>query len=775
MAETRKGVPKLQQIEENLFAAFLILFVMTCFNRELLIFGLDARLLPVLIGGVTLVVSLCNYFAAGAPDYRLRMRGGNRWLLAYFLLALICNVAWFDSPHVLVVSVFKTVFLANALNLFFLMVILINRRHLTWRLVAFAVLASGAALLGSMLFVFAGGDLRAVFSAYEGRDTDGISRTIFSEYRYSGYAQDPNFASLFMAIWGATAVYEWRRTKNPWYLSVLPLAVFGYLIAFSKSILVMLGLALIMAIASKYIVGAIAKEALVLGAIAGPLFVGTLGSHFPQLPTMTTRYQMWSNALALFPDRPVFGNGLTAARTGGLSLNWYVQNHNSVTQTVVELGIVGLVLLYLAVRKAVMSGHPLAVFVAVVFIGPFLTYEAMSHTFSILVLAVFPLALRQRPAEGQPRKSVYVINGLHHGGAERVVRNMVGASDGEDQVTIYTWGDEAGVQEQLPERATVQSLGSGRSYMRLPLYVWRLNFYLERDWAGSQIVLATSHLPFAQIATRLSRFDDEFLYVMHGMYGVRHSGLPARLTRWIYDSRMLVAVSEQLLQEEMLGNYGVRSKFATHIYNPLDLRSIDQSLAPYANEQKEKVVVNVGRYADQKNQMAAIAAFDESKLADDGYTMRLYGEGPRRDDLQRDIDRRGLTSVVTLEGFTDNPFREISRASAVLHSAEYEAFPMVMIETHYCGTPMVAFDVPFGARETMPGELRSYLAPLNDTTEMAKILRRAINEPYPHNDGLSVVEKVRPEVVMGEYYTTYRTWAQGPDASSPDATFNRCT
>lgn len=748
----------LEKATRWIFAVFLFVLILTSFNRELLFFGLDARILPAALASCAIVCAILNAFTAGRSDYRLRMRGSNRWLVIYFILAILCNVAWLNSPHVMVESIFRTVLTANALNLVFVIAIGLNKKHLNWKLLAPIILVSGGVLFASMFAAFAGVDLRDFSSAYPGGASDGISRTVFNEYRFAGYAQDPNFASLFMVIWGAVAVHDWRRTGKLAYLLVAPLAVFGYLISFSKSILVMIVVAVIIVLMGRSVLGALAKELLLLGAFVGPLVVGALGTDRLGIETLSLRFAMWSNALELVPDHLAFGNGLTAARSANLPLDWYVQNHSTVTQTTVELGIVGLAVLYLAVRRAMMCAHPVNTFVQVAFLGTFLTYETMSHTLCVLVLGILPVALRQGGARSDKEVSIYVVNGLNHGGAERVVQNMIGATPQEKAVRVYSFGETEGTLPPVFTKAEVASLGRKRSYALIPIYVWRLNVYLERDWSRCNVLLATSHLPYSQLICRLSRFDDNFLYVLHGMYGVAHRGFGAWLTRWMYNGRKLISVSHQFLEEEMVGNFRVRTRQSAVIYNPLDTESIDEQVSPYLDEPELKQIVSLGRYENPKNQEAAIAAFDRSGLAKDGYTLELFGEGSRRDVLQQEVDSRGMQGSVSLRGFTENPYRELRRSALLVHTAEYESFTMVIVEAHCCGTPVVAFDVPFGAREVMPGKLREYLVPFDDTEALAHKMRQAIYRPYPREEGERVVGLVSPDLIMSRYFDTYRSW-----------------
>ena len=177
---------------------------------------------------------------------------------------------------------------------------------------------------------------------------------------------------------------------------------------------------------------------------------------------------------------------------------------------------------------------------------------------------------------------------------------------------------------------------------------------------------------------------------------------------------------------------------------------------------REKLVVSVGRYSTEKNLSVGIAAFDASGLVQEGYVYKLLGEGDLREELQRDIDARGLTESVELVGFVDNPFAYMRKAAALLHPADYESFGMVIAEAHVCGCPVVAFDVPFAAREVMPGRLREYLVELNDTEAMGAALRRAVSATYPSEDAEDFLSELEPEVAIAKYYDRYEQWCRQP-------------
>ncbi|MBF9012340.1 glycosyltransferase [Corynebacterium phoceense] len=745
----------LQRVEAWIFNGFLFSLIFATFNRELLVFGQDARLVPAGLGLLTFFIGFIR--CVGEKRWpRLRVAGVNHYLLWYFVFAMVCNVAWSFSDLELVQDQFFTVALANALNLFFWFTVIAFRSRLTWRATSVSTHISGAFLFLSMFLVYRGLDLRNYFSEYEGTGSDGISSTPLGDFRFAGYAQDPNFASLFMVIWAGVAIFEIKRTRNWLNLIVVPIAAFGYVMSLSKAVLVMLVLALLLVLVNRFIVGALAKELMLLGAFAGTI---AAGFNLIQLPTETlyTRSLLWHGAFQWVGQSPIIGSGLTAARSANIPADWYVQIHSSVIQTAVELGIIGLVLLYLAVRRPLMNGHVTIVFITIAFLGTFLTYETMSHAFSVLVMGILPLAIRQAPHKQQKPASIYVINGIAHGGAERVVQNMANSAREDEKVIVYLLAEKPSDAYALADNVEVRGIGKRGARFLLPFYVWGLNRRLEDDWARYRIDLATVHLPFAQLVTRLSRFNADFIYVNHGMAGVSRTGMSARMSRFIYNHRRVVAVSQQLLDEEIRENFKMKSPTMTYIYNLLDFDGMAEQRGPEV--EREKLIVSVGRYVEGKNLAAGIAAFDESGLAAEGYRYELLGEGPMRDELQAEIDKRGLNDSVTLMGFVDNPFAVMRKAACLMHPSEYEAFSMVLIEAHFCGCPVVAFDVPFGAREAMPGELREYLVEFNDVPALAAKLRDAVLGEYPSAETAQILDQLEPAAVMDKYYDTYAQWA----------------
>ena len=109
------------------------------------------------------------------------------------------------------------------------------------------------------------------------------------------------------------------------------------------------------------------------------------------------------------------------------------------------------------------------------------------------------------------------------------------------------------------------------------------------------------------------------------------------------------------------------------------------------------VFLNIGRMADQKNQMLLLRAFARLQQKRPSRLI-ILGEGPLRGALEAERDRLGLGAVVDMPGFRD-PMPYLKAASAFVLSSHWEALPTVVIEALYCGCPVVVTKASIGTLE----------------------------------------------------------------------------
>ncbi|WP_104498382.1 glycosyltransferase [Acinetobacter indicus] len=129
---------------------------------------------------------------------------------------------------------------------------------------------------------------------------------------------------------------------------------------------------------------------------------------------------------------------------------------------------------------------------------------------------------------------------------------------------------------------------------------------------------------------------------------------------------------------------------------------------------REKTIIFVGRFEDQKNPLAALEIFYESLLWKDGYVLKFFGSGCyHKDILDKASDYKILDyiKVITDEKNPDNIY---SGASCLIMTSRYEGLPMVLIEAMARGVPCISYDCPNGPSEIIIDKVNGFLVKNND-------------------------------------------------------------
>ena len=161
----------------------------------------------------------------------------------------------------------------------------------------------------------------------------------------------------------------------------------------------------------------------------------------------------------------------------------------------------------------------------------------------------------------------------------------------------------------------------------------------------------------------------------------------------------------------------------TVIPNPCAINSRKSKV----ESRKTKTVLAVGRLHEQKGFDLLLQAWKPIEKTYSDWSLRIVGEGPKRAELEAQIESQGLKRVV-LAGATNNVLDEYEAASIFVLSSRYEGLPLALIEAMWCGLPCIAFDCPQGPAELL-AEDRGWLVPDGDIAELTAQIAYALSHP----------------------------------------------
>jgi glycosyltransferase involved in cell wall biosynthesis len=160
-----------------------------------------------------------------------------------------------------------------------------------------------------------------------------------------------------------------------------------------------------------------------------------------------------------------------------------------------------------------------------------------------------------------------------------------------------------------------------------------------------------------------------------------------------------------------------------------------------------KIILNVGRLSDQKDQKTLIRAFSLIAEKYPDWDVRIAGEGEHKQFLEELIDKHNLTTRVHLIGTTSDIAKEYMRSQIFAMPSKYESFGLATAEAMSFGVPAVGFAECAGTNEIVEHNKNGLLAKRNKNhiKNFAKSLEMLMNDKKLRQ---SLGEKAKMDIVQ---------------------------
>ncbi|MCM1984899.1 glycosyltransferase [Lyngbya confervoides] len=240
------------------------------------------------------------------------------------------------------------------------------------------------------------------------------------------------------------------------------------------------------------------------------------------------------------------------------------------------------------------------------------------------------------------------------------------------------------------------------------------------------------------------------------------------LAKLLYPRASALRANSQEVLDDLLREVriSIPADRAITIPNPVNIEAVmrfsqDEATHPWLINKTHPVILSVARLAKQKNFPLLLEAF---KLIHQQSSARLiiFGEGSERETLEKIITKLGIEEIVSLPGFTSNPWCNMAQSDVFVLPSEEEPFGLALVEAMACGVPVVATDsIGGGPRYILGNSEYGKLVPNYNIEALANSINRLLSsrEERMH---FSQVGKTRclefdPKSIAMQWLSFFRT------------------
>lgn len=327
------------------------------------------------------------------------------------------------------------------------------------------------------------------------------------------------------------------------------------------------------------------------------------------------------------------------------------------------------------------------------------------------------------------KKILFHLHCLRKGGAERVVVNLAEKFLEDGYRVVIAIEHKAPDDYRISERIRKVFVGlekeeeKGRAANFLNRILRLRRLILEES---PDVVIAFAKAPNYRALLAVTGLRIPVIASVRNDPKVHYSGLEARIFNKLLLDRAAGCVFQTREAMEFFSDK--LQKKSTVILNPIHQKYLETVPAAV----RGKYLVNVGRMAEQKNQMLLIKAFEEILPSFPDFELRIYGgetDDGTREKLLGYVEEKGLEGKVRFMGISDSLDTQISDAAAFILSSDYEGMPNVLMEAMAMGIPVISTDCPCGGPAALIRQRENgILAPVGDVKGMAAAIREILSD-----------------------------------------------
>lgn len=302
---------------------------------------------------------------------------------------------------------------------------------------------------------------------------------------------------------------------------------------------------------------------------------------------------------------------------------------------------------------------------------------------------------------------------LGKGGIERVINNLTNQLSSQYKITIYTFLSDT-IAYDFNDKIKIIHLGMKHKKKSLNILHWRRRIHEVTqdldvlisfgDKLNKLLIMFNKHkIPLIISERNNPKFDNRSFF-------------SNTLDKLLYPKADKV-VFQTLEVQKMFTKKIVEKSII--INNPV-IKGL-----PQANRLSD-IIFTFGRLTTQKNHHLLIRAFAIIEKEFPNYRLKIYGQGPLKNKLEKLADSLGISTKVDILGTRDNIHEEIMDYKLFILPSLFEGQSNALLESYLMGIPTIGSDT-VGINTIIKNESTGLLFTNNNLDDLVNKIRFAIN------------------------------------------------
>lgn len=325
------------------------------------------------------------------------------------------------------------------------------------------------------------------------------------------------------------------------------------------------------------------------------------------------------------------------------------------------------------------------------------------------------------------KKILFVIGSMQAGGAERVAARLCNhwAKNSNIKITLLTSDKIENDFYEVAEEVVRDSLRfefSQVNFFQIIREQGSRFFKIKsklRDINPDIIILSTTEISVRFLFNLI--FSKKIIIVCeHNNYYALRSSFKRMCRRFLYKKASKILVLTNRDRMNYLEKKIINSKKISVMPNPLGIEN-EKLSKPNDN----KVLIAVGRLCVQKSFDRLLRVMKHIR---EDYSLKIIGDGPEKENLERLILELDLSKRVQLIGKVKDISKYYTSSTLLLMTSKYEGLPMVISEANNFGLPVVSFNCPTGPAEMIESFKNGVLIDDGDIAGFAKTVNALLDD-----------------------------------------------